>query len=143
MKIKLDWLWLVYYLCYVSYAAGNAAAFFSPRSPSFLYYHFLIAYDLRYLVPYCLNVLSVIFTVFTILPLVLRIIKYQVFSAGFWRSMFFARLTFDLIGHSYDYKFVKSLFYQDLYAPLYLLLAVILFLLPSYMAFFIYAFGKK
>jgi len=143
MKIKLHWLWLAYYLCYVSYATGNAAAFFSPQSPSYLYYHFLIAYDLRYMIPYCLNALSVIFTIFTILPLLLRIVKYHVFSTGFWRAMLIARLFFDLFGRSWDYLFFKSLFYQDFYAPLALLSAYFLFLLPSYMAFYLYAFEKK
>ncbi len=142
-KTGIPWLWLAYYFFFVSYATGSVLTFFSPLTGSYYYYHFLIAYNVKYLVPYCLNAGSVLFTVLTLFPLLLHILKYDLFSVDFWRVMFFARLFFDLAGHSYDVLFVKALFYQDLYAPLSLMLGTFLFLLPSYMVLFLFAFARK
>ena len=142
-KAKLEWAWVVYFILYWLILTIHTTYFFLPESAINLYYHYLIAYDLHFLFIYTLNVLLIIFNALSLIPLYLFICRVDFLTLDFWKTLFLLRLTFDVIGRSYEYQIVKALFHD---APLTALLGIctfVLFYLPSYIALFLYAFRPK
>jgi len=143
MAKKPHWSWSLYLIFYVFVKTIFAIYFFRQDTPSHLYYQILIAYHLRYLLLYCQNALSVILNTLSIWPLYLFIRRVYILAPGFWKGFFFLRLLLDVTSHSYEVKFLQSLFHQDAVLTVQIILALMLFSLPSYAALFMYAFRER
>lgn len=142
-RAKPNWVWRIYFLIYLLFTIFKTYDFFAADSAMQTYYQFLLAFDLTYFVPYCLNILSVILNAFSIIPFFFFLRQVFILSPLFWRLFFVARLALDVTGRSYEFTFVKSLFYQDIETPVLIIVTVLAIILPSYWALFRYAFRWK
>jgi len=143
MSKRPSWVWTVYFLLYLFFMTANTVYFFDRRSMMSFFYHFLIAYDTRYLIPYTLNAASIIFNAISLLPFYLYLRNGEFLSKPFWRGIFIARLFFDITGRLFEFKFYKSLFYQDTLLGLSAAFLALSFHIPSYIAFYLYAFRRS
>lgn len=142
-KAKPEWAWVVYFLAYWLLTTAQTVYFFSPGSLINLYYHYLIAYDLYFLLTYTFNVLAIIFNAFSLIPVYLFIYRVDFLTQDFWKTLFLLRLTFDILGRSFEYQGFKSLFHEDPWTAVLVMATFILFYIPSYAALFVYAFRPK
>jgi hypothetical protein len=106
-----------------------------------MYYTILIAFDIRYLAFFALNILSLFLDLLA--PLIVFLYALNIKSSvRFWQVLFFVRIFFDLTGHHYDLQLIRSGFYQNTTYGLVCLGIVFLPFLPSYLAHYLYAFKK-
>jgi len=143
MKIKPEILWKGYFLFYCWSMFFYAAEFFKQDSPISLYYHILMAYDIVYLLPYCLNALAIFINLLGLVPYYLFIQKKTFLSFKFWKIFFFIRLALDLTTRSYELNHVKSYLRFNKTIALLMVLSFILFNIPSYWSTYQYAFRMK
>ncbi|MFP4473388.1 MAG: hypothetical protein ACLFPX_05935 [Candidatus Omnitrophota bacterium] len=147
MKSELptrNWLiWCTYLLFFVFFIGQDAQQIFSPQSQMNLYYRILLAYDIAFWFPYLFNVLAVIFSVLSIVPIILYMLHIRWLPAAVWKVFFGVRVFVEIMGHSYEAKFIQAIWYQD---PAVSWLAVshtFIWLLPSYIILYLYAFQRK
>jgi hypothetical protein len=140
MPKKPGWIWKIYFCFYMAIVAMSAAHFFSKESPAHFYYHFLMAYNPYFLIPFSLNALAIILNNLSLVPFYLFIRQKKFLTFPFWRWFFCARLAVDLTGRSYEFTFFKSLFYDDVQYALMILALVVLLHIPSYLALYVYSF---
>ncbi len=143
MKLKLDWVWDIYFLIYFLIICISTIYFFLPESIFYLYYQILIAFDLYFLIIYCLSALSIIFDGLCLLPVYLFVYKIQFLSKDFWRWILILRVAFNLTSRSYEFHFIRSLLYQDKYYAFLLVALIVIISIPSYIAHYLYAFRDK
>ena len=143
MKCLYSWIWKLLFFAYISMALERALELLVPMKKMNLYYHILIAYDARFLLPFCLNALSVILNVLAIVPIYLFITRHHLLSQKFWKLFLFLRLSCDLFGRSYERAQMLALFHQDAHVALEVLALAVAIYLPSYLANFIIAFDKR
>lgn len=138
-----NWIWGSAFLIYLFVVTANAIYFFWSDSAMNLYYQILMAYNIYFLVPFCLNALSVILNILTLLPFYLFIRRINFLVPSFWQWLFIFRLAADITGRSYEFQFIKSLFYQDPQTGFSLISVYLLLVLPSYIALYLYAFDRE
>ena len=143
MKLKLGWVWDIYFLIYFLIISFSTIYYFLPQSTFYLYFQILIAFDIYFLISYCLSALSIIFDYLSLVPLFLFVCNIQFLNKYFWRWMFILRLAFNLTARSYEFHFIKSLLYQDKYYAFLLVALIVIISIPSYMAHYLYAFRDK
>ena len=123
--------------------AGNAMAGLWPDSIIYTYHHVLTAFHPRYYLIYCLHIASVFINLISLIPLYCYVFRKPSSLIGLWRLVFFIRILSEFFGHDYEYKLIKSLFFSDIPLALAILLLYILILIPSYIAVFQLAYGRK
>lgn len=142
-KLKSEWIWIAYFLIYWLVTTAQIAYFFTPNSALNLYYHYLIAYDLHFLLTYTLNVLVMVFNALSLVPIYLYIYRIEFLTPDFWKTLLILRLTLDLMGRSFEFQVLKAIFQDDPFTAGITVLTFLLFHLPSYMILFLYAFRPK
>ena len=135
--------WKIYSLLFFFLALANIASIFSSESILYSYYHTLIAFNRQYFIAYYLNVASALMSFFSLAPLVLFTFRIRFLNKHFWQWLFYARVIFDLTGHAYEVKFVKSLFYSNFWPAVLSIVLFIATMIPSYIAHFQYAFRRN
>jgi len=130
-------------MIYLLYVAGLVFSFLAPISPINMYYRALVAFDVIFLVPYYLNLLSVLTNLLAIFPLYSYIQRTPTFSAQFCRWLFGCRLALDILGRSYESHLLKAASYQSHRLVWLVLGAFILCVLPSYWAILRYGFQEE
>ena len=143
MSHQMGLRWKIYLFIFTLGALGSLAALLDEESVIYSYYHALIIFRPEYFIQYALNVISAALNVFAIIPLALYTFRVSFLGEKFWRVFFVLQLGFDMVGHAYEAKFVKSAFYSHFAYALSSLLLLLLLMLPSYLALFRYAFRQK
>lgn len=134
--------WKSYGILFFFVSLGQALYFFSLESNIRLYYDTLTAFDNSYKLHLFFNMMS------TILTLIASIIVIC-YSFNFFKAIrtvqyiLYLRLIADILGHHYEWKFIESAFAQGNYPGFLTLAALILPLIPSYIAHWRYAFNKS
>jgi len=132
--------WKIYFAIYAFVAILNTTFLFSPGSQMFWYYQVLVAFHPVLIIPYGLNVLSVVLNLLTLIPLYLFIADRRWLHPRLWGYFFVARLLLEFFGKSYDKNVLSSLFHNDPTSAWLSLGMVTCLMLPSYIALFLYAF---
>jgi len=139
MSKKINWVWQIYFYIYLILAVASVGTFFDPESDIAFYYQALISFDRLFFLPYILNLAAVIFTILAVIPFYFYAFNQQFLSPSFWRLFLVLRFSFDLTGHSYEFKAIKSLFYHDPSVALHFIFLVLVLYVPSYLAIFLLA----
>jgi len=115
---------------------------FDPSVP-YMYYHSLIAFHNSLQLIYFLGVASIFFNILSLIPLYCFIYDQFILSKGFWLGFLALRIVTEIYGHNYDVQLLKSLFHTDLYWAMSLAFLHIIFLWPSYVVCYKFAFPHK
>jgi hypothetical protein len=140
---KVNWVWTSYFVFYFFVSCLNLLYFFMPDSPVNMYYHVAMAFDFHFFGVYFLNLVAVVLTVTSLIPLYFYIFHVDFGDRRFWQCFFFFRLAFDVMGRNYESNLFKALFFENHSLGIKALLASIILTIPSYMALYDYAFGRK
>ena len=143
MNSKIGLRWKIYFFLFLPIACGNALSVVYPESPLYVYYHVLISFHKDYMFFYLLNVINALVNTLCLIPLFLYVFQVSFLSKRLWQWLFVIRIIFDIIGHDYEIKFFKSLFYINVWYGLSSLILLIALTIPSYFACFRYAFRQK
>jgi len=143
MKKLLNWAWKIYFAIYIFLTASNIYAFCSEESPVFWYYQILLAYADLFTIPFILAALSLIFNSLAILPLFLFIERKTLLTARIWKYFFIFRVILDALGKSYENQVLRSLFQDSVLIGGMAVCIMILLVLPSYLANYLYAFKRN
>ena len=122
--------------------AGTAVSNLWPDSPVYTYYHVLAAFHPRYNLTYCLHIASVFINLVNLIPFYCYVFRKTSSLMGFWRFMFVVRIISEVVGHDYEYKLIRSLFFSNTLLALATLLLYTLILVPSYFAVFQFTFYR-
>ena len=135
--------WKIYLFIFVPLVVGNVIGVLDPRSAIYSYYHTLISFNAGFTLPYLLNVASALVNFFCLVPIFLFTFRIRLLRPLFWKGLFVTRIAFDLTGHSYEAKFIRSLFYIDFWYALLSIALLTAVIAPSYFACFRYAFQQN
>ena len=138
MKITPNWIWKIYFLAYLFFTLKTTISFFSADSEMHSYYHILIAYHPYFLILYFLNLCSIALNIFSCLAFYFFLYDIPFLSSQFWKWIFLFRGVMDILGRSYEFKFLQSLFYDDPYIFLFVLAPILFIIVPSYIALYQY-----
>jgi len=134
--------WKIYLFIFTPLALGNFVSILDGESAVYSYYHALIAFHPDYFLQYAMNVASATLNAFALIPLFLYTFRGSFLWPRFWQWFFILRIAFDLTGHAYEAKLVKSLFISHSGYAISSLLLLLLLVVPSYIACFRYAFRQ-
>jgi len=137
------WVWKAYFIIYLYLTADSAYSFFSPASPMFWYYHTLIAANDFFIIPFSLNAASIILNILTLVVLYLFLARRAWLSVKFWAMIFSLRLFCDIFGKSYERKILQAIFHDDPATGWMAVGMLVSLSLPSYIAFYLYAFRRE
>ncbi len=143
MKTSTNFGWKIYLFLYGLLCIGNTLAVISNEEIIYTYYHVLIHFDDKYLLPYYLNVGSATFSLIALIPLILFTFHKKWLNPRVWQIVFGVRLLLDIFGRSYEYNFFISLQHNDLNLAAIAIFLTIAIMVPSYIATFLYAFHRK
>jgi hypothetical protein len=137
------WGWKIYYFVYVFMMMGKLTAVFDPRSFVYLYYHILAAFNPDYTVRYYLAVFGAVVNAVYLIPLYLYVFRVRLLEKNVWKGLFLLKIIADLMGHSYELKYILSFLATDLMTGLLALVPVAVITAPAYFAGFRYAFFRE
>lgn len=135
--------WKIYLIIFSLLTLGSTIGIFYEHSYSHLYYNILIAFHKSYLLSYWLAIISNIINSISLVTLYLYVFRIKFWDAAIWKWLFVFRVIFDLVGHAFEFKTIKSLLYSDQVFGVITLLLASAVILPSYLASFHYAFRQE
>ena len=149
MYKKPSWPWNAFFLVYVFVVFNVSTLFFEENSAPQIYYQILVGFNSLFLVNYLLHVLAIIFDIIAIIPFYnyikpeSAILTSRYFSSWVWKWLLAIRVGLLVVGHSYDYKQLQSI-YLDNYLITFIAASLsILLYAPSYYANFIIAYRQE
>jgi len=143
MKKRTHWAWKVYFSLFSIGTLLNLIILLSGESSASQYYQILAAFKHSYLLYYYLNVINVIIDILSLVPFFLFVFHIRLFRPIVWQILFQARILFFLAGHRYEWQTIRSFAYTDLLSTILAIILFVLFVFPSYIACFKYAFDQK
>jgi len=149
MYKKPSWLWAVFFFLYVFVTFNVTASFFEKNSPSQIYYQVLIGFNTFFVLHYLFNTLALILDIIAIIPFYnyikpqATVITARYFSSGIWKWLLALRIGLLVVGRSYDFKQIQSIYRDDLLITFILITGMILLYAPSYYANFIFAYRQE
>lgn len=143
MKKKIHWLWKIYFFIYCFPVINNLISLLTRDSVIDQYYQILIAFKKTYFIWYAFNIGSIVIDGLSLIPLYLFIFQKRFLNTFIWKSLFIIRVTLLFVGHSYEWKMIKSFFYADIAIASSLVIFLMLFNIPSYAGCFQYTFHQK
>ena len=135
--------WKIYLLIFSLFILANVISIFYGDSYLYLYYNILIAFHKSYLFSYWYAIISNMLNLISLISLYLFVFRTKFLNVLFWQWVFVFRMVFDLIGHSFEFKTIRALFYNDTWIGSASIILVIAMLLPSYLATFQFAFHQS
>jgi len=93
-----------------------------------------------YLFSYCDRFLFIFLEFFSLLPLFLFAFKKRWFKSTFWKGFFIFKIINVIVHNYYEYGFYSNLLKIDLRITTISVAIAIIFILPAYIALFMYAF---
>ncbi len=144
MQPKASWIIKSYLYVFIFLSLGNLTNFIYPWSDVNAFHQILMGFNPSYVLSYVASFSSALINVFSAVPIFLYIYQRHLFNAAFWQKIFAARIVLELLGHQYDYYFLKSLFYfDDTHIGLQITLFVVLSVAPSYLLAYRQAFQPE
>lgn len=143
MKIQGKIIWGIYFILYFVMTIANIFYFFSPQNQIYWYYQVLMAFDMGFIVPYLLNALSIILNTLSLLPLYGLMTGRAFLRTRFWGYFLALRLLMDFFGKSFEFKLLKSYFFENPTTAWASIGMIVAFSLPSYIGIFVYATRLK
>ncbi len=143
MKKSRQVIWKLYTFIFSVMALANLTWLLYPESEPFVFYHVLIVWTKFYLMHYYLAIFKSCMAIVCLIPLFAFAFNQEPKSARFWQWMLLIRLASELVGNFYEFIFIKSSYHMVLGYGLSVTGALILPLIPSYVAHYLYAFKKK
>ena len=138
MKRNSNWIWKTYFLLYLLITSLTVTNFFSIDSQAHRYYHILIGYHSFFLIPYFLNLYSIFLNVLSCVAFYCFLYNKKLSSKKFWRHVLFWRIITDLLGRSYETKFLTTIYLDDIHIFLLLVITLLSITIPSYIALYRY-----
>ena len=143
MKTLENWPWKIYTVLFSLVVIGNLTSILSEDSFLYTYYHILLAFRKEYTLLYYLALTSAFVNLIALVPLILYTLRINFLPPRLWQWLFTLRLAFDLFGHSYELKQIRSFFAADVIQGILVLIPLILTFFPSYIALYKYAFRRE
>jgi len=140
MLVKLFWKY--YAFLFLVIVLSNGFLLFNPHSHPAVYYHTLMAFNIKYITAYLLNILNLALN--TIACVLIFIYAFQtpvLYKAPYW--LFYARFLSDLTGHSWEWQMIQASMAQGIFWGLLGLAALVLPIVPSYFPQWRLTFSQK
>jgi hypothetical protein len=140
MKKERRIIWKIYALVFSTVTLANFLWLVYPEAEPYIFYHILMAWTKFYAVHYYLAVFKCLIALVCLVPLFAFSFNRQSRSPQIWQWLFVIRIVSDVVGSFYEYLFVKSSYHMVLGYGLTTTGAMLLPVLPSYIAHYLYAF---
>jgi len=140
MFIKHFNVWKIYFIIVAVSSLLRTIYFFHPSSDINLYFFIITTFNSLFFIDYFLNVTQVILHVLQCIPLYLFIYNKKILTKEHWQILFAVKIIFDLIGNSYPLNQLIAISTQDVFLASIALPWSVAIYIPSYCAFFLYAF---
>ena len=143
MKKNLKIIWKFYAIIFGFISTANLIWLFYSDSEPYIFYHILITWSNFFLPHYVLAIVKSVLNIFCLYPLFAFSFNKESSHHNFWKWLLIIRFFLELFGNYYEFVFVKASYYMVLGYGLSVTGAVILPLIPSYIAHFSYCFPNK
>ncbi len=143
MSLKKIWLWEIYFFILLLFIFNKAYRIFSPDSSIHFYFSVLNAFHPLLIFIYLLSLIQIFLNIFHCIPVFCYIHKIKIGGPRFWQTLFILRIIFDVVGHSYQIKYLTSLYYFSPKVFAFVFLQSISIYIPSYIACYRYAFKQE
>ena len=143
MKKRLKLIWKFYSLTFCVIAGANFIWLIYPESEPYVFYHILMTWTNFFIPHYYLAILKSCMTIVCLYPLFAFSFNREPKNQQFWQWMLVLRMLLESVGNYYEFVFVKSSYHMILGYGLSVTGAVLLPLLPAYIAHYLYAFARK
>ena len=137
------WFWRIYFFLFSAHVANGILLLFYPDSPKLLYFRICCWISSVFFFDYFAAFLQTILALLGLLLIGLYISGQYPFPAAFWRCVFWLRVVFDIMGHSYERNILFSLLADLPWLGALYLLSFVIFVLPSYWVNVCYAWSVK
>src|SRR3989338_5929321 len=134
---RLTLSWKIYLGVFSAFTLGNLA-YLASESIIYKYYHILIAFTPDYSILYTLDVAMSAVNLLSLIPLFLYAFRVKILGKKLWQILLVARVVLDLVGHCYEKKFMQSIFVDTPWTAGLIVVLLLLFIGPSYLANFEY-----
>jgi len=144
--LKQKWMWIIYLLFFCFSTGERLYAFFNTSHPAYLYHQTLVILSVHqglWPITYILTLASLLLNTTTAILLYFYIINRKIFSFSFILFATFFRLISDIFGYSYEWNSIRALFYESSSAAILAALALVLWIIPSYLAMADYLCQKQ
>ena len=136
-------IWKFYSLTFCVIASANLIWLIYPESEPYIFYHILMTWTIFFIPHYYLAILKSCMTLICLYTLFSFSFYRESKNQRFWQWMLVIRLFLESVGNYYEFVFVKSSYHMILGYGLSVTGAVLLPILPSYIAHYLYAFSRK
>ncbi len=143
MKLPSKLLWKCYFFVFAWSTLGECAALFYTGSDTFIYYHIISAFLPNTHHLYGIAVITALIDSLCLFPLFGYAFNKQPRAQRFWQTFFLIRIIGEIGGKNYDHLYLSSVISSNTTTGIAATLFLILFLLPSYMGHYQYAFRPK
>lgn len=143
MKKRNKIIWKFYTLIFCVVASANLIWLLYPESEPYIFYHILMTWTHFFIPHYFLAILKSCITIVCLYPLIAYAFNKESKNLHFWQWMLVFRILLETVGNYYEFVFVKSSYHMILGYGLSVTGAVLLPVLPAYIAHYLYAFARK
>jgi hypothetical protein len=140
MKLPSKLLWKCYFFVFAWSTLGECASLFYTGSDTFIYYHIISAFLPKMHHLYGIAVTTMLIDSLCLIPLFGYAFNRPIKSPRIWQTLFFIRIIGEIVGKHYDHLYLSSVISSNTTTGVAATLFLILFLLPSYMGHYQYAF---
>lgn len=140
MKIPPKLLWKCFFFFFTLKTLQEFASLFYTGSDAFIYYHTVLAFlpDTYYL--YMIATTAIFIDLLCLAPFFGYAFDRPLKAERLWQILFFLRIAGELFGKRYDHLFLSSITSSNMTAGIIAISFFILFLAPSYIGHYLYAF---
>ena len=114
-----------------------------PESEPYIFYQILMTWSNFFQIHYALAILKSIVAIACLYPLYAFSFNKRTSHESFWQWLLISRFFLEIFGNYYEYVFVKASYHMVLGYGLSITGAVILPLVPSYIAHYLYCFQNQ
>ena len=143
MKKPRKIIWKLYAFIFSLMAFANLTWLLYPGSEPFVFYHILTAWTNFYFIHYGLAIFKSCVAIICLVPLFGFSFNHESSHRRFWSWMLLIRIASDLVGNFYEFIFIKASYHMVLGYGLSVTGALLLPLIPSYIAHYLYAFPQN
>lgn len=143
MKIPKRFGLKIYVFVFAWLALGGLTALTSPESDAYMYYHVAMAFHKQSQWLYIGALISAGTTLLCVIPVFLQAFCIERFPRWPFKLLLFVRIMADIIGHNYEWQFIKSILINQQVPGIALIILIIVMIYPSYYGHMAYAFKKK
>lgn len=144
MKRSPRIIWKTYTVLFSLIVLARFVALTHTETEPYIFYHILIAWSDFFKIHYYLAVSKIILTIVCLYPLwAFSFHKELHKNYEFWQWLLVLRIMLEIAGSYYEFVFMKASFHMFLAYGLTVTGAILLPLIPSYVAHYLFVFPKK